>query len=136
MGRDYKTIKEDQKLPKAKLHNPDGKFAKGNPGGPGKACLYKDKIKYHDLLLKATTPEKFQKVAEKLLAQAQDGEPWAIKELLDRLMGKPKQFIEADLSSTNVDPQVIIGQVSILLGLDKEDDVIEIEPKQVESKDE
>lgn len=134
MPKDYQHFKEAHKS-KA-VRDPHGKFVKGNPGGPGAASLNKDRVRYNDILKNCATDEEFQKVAEKLLGKAQDGESWAIKELLDRLMGKPKQFIEADLTTTHVDPQIIIGQVSVLLGLTKEEEpVIELDQtkaKQIE----
>jgi hypothetical protein len=38
--------------------------------------------------------KKLRSAAEKLLALASAGEPWAVKELADRLDGKPKQTVE------------------------------------------
>ena len=39
-------------------------------------------------------------VADKFIAAASDGEAWAIKELGDRMDGKPHQSIVADISAT------------------------------------
>jgi hypothetical protein len=37
--------------------------------------------------------ERLRKAAEKLLDAAADGEPWAVKEIADRLDGKPAQSV-------------------------------------------
>lgn len=39
-------------------------------------------------------PKKLEKIVDKLLDQAQDGEAWAIKEVVDRLDGKAVQIQE------------------------------------------
>jgi hypothetical protein len=41
----------------------------------------------------AQDPQALRKAADKLLAMAADGEAWAVKELADRLDGKPAQAI-------------------------------------------
>ena len=53
-----------------------------------------------------------------LIACAKDGEPWAIKEIFDRLDGKAIQAVEADINETrHVDMTVTeqAGRVSALL---------------------
>ena len=121
------------------MHTPDGKFAKGNPGGKGAAILTKDKVRYGDILRKCVSDEDFKKVSAKLLERAVAGEPWAIRELMDRLMGKPKQFAEVDLSATYVDPKTIVNNVAILLGITEDgDEFIGIDKKeaaQIENKE-
>lgn len=44
--------------------------------------------------------KKLRSAAEKLLALASAGEPWAVKELADRLDGKPKQSVDAQVDAT------------------------------------
>ncbi len=64
-----------------------GRFANGNPGGPGNP----HGRRVADLraaLLDAVTPEDIHAVAKALVARAKAGEVPAIRELLDRLMGK------------------------------------------------
>ena len=64
-----------------------GRFAKGNPGGPGNP----HGRRVADLraaLLDAVTEADIRAVARSLVARAKAGEVPAIRELLDRLMGK------------------------------------------------
>jgi hypothetical protein len=64
-----------------------GRFANGNPGGPGNP----HGRRVADLraaLLDAVTPEDIYAVAKALVARAKAGEVAAIRELLDRVMGK------------------------------------------------
>lgn len=104
---------------------PDGKFAKGNRPGPGqgKGVLYKDRIRYADILRDCVTDEDFADVAKVLLSKAKAGEAFFVKELLDRLLGKPKQIAEVDVRQQNVDPRIVVEQISLILGItNKEDD--------------
>jgi len=39
-------------------------------------------------------PKKLEKIVDKLLDQAQEGEPWAVREVVDRLDGKAVQINE------------------------------------------
>ena len=54
------------------------------------------KPKHYDALRKhiVQNPEKLPKVVERLVDQAEAGEAWAVKELIDRLDGKAIQFQE------------------------------------------
>ena len=72
---------------------PGGRFAKGNAGGPGNP--YAKRIgELRAALLKALSDAEWQAVIDRLIKAAKDGESWAIRELLDRTLGKP---IDADL---------------------------------------
>lgn len=69
-------------------------FQKGNQHG-------KNQRKFHDMLNVALSDEKknpkaLRKIADKLISEAQKGEAWAIKELADRLDGKPAQMVVGD----------------------------------------
>ena len=141
MGADYQTKQKEIQVAQEKKewHTPDGKFKKGNPGGGGKAALYKDKIRYNDLLRKCVTDDEFKKVAAKLLEKAQEGEGWAIRELMDRLMGKPKQVAEVDITQNNIDPKTVINNIAILLGVsDDGEEFIQLdgsEPEKIDAKE-
>jgi Family of unknown function (DUF5681) len=73
----------------------------GNPGGgPGRP---KDKP-FNDLLRlilaendKKTKLRKLRVIADKLVNAAMAGEAWAIKEVIDRVDGKPTQAIDATI---------------------------------------
>lgn len=124
---------------KGELHDERGRFKVGNPGGVGNASVTKDRIRYQDLLRKACTDEKFYKVAEVLIQKAQAGQAWACKELFNRLMGQPKQFADIDIKQTNVDPKVIIQNITQILGLNEEgEEVYNVKKeniKEIEAKD-
>ncbi len=72
---------------------PGGRFTKGNRGGPGNPHA-QQVAKLRAAMLKAVTPAALNKVALALIAKAQDGDVPAIRELLDRSLGRP---VEADL---------------------------------------
>ena len=55
-----------------------------------KAKLFYDALRKHIV----QNPEKLPKVVERLVDQAEAGEAWAVKELIDRLDGKAIQFQE------------------------------------------
>jgi hypothetical protein len=100
-----------------------GRFLKGWKGGPGNAnAITPDRVRFGNILKNSVSDADFEKVAQVLLAQAQSGEPWAIKELLDRLLGKSKQVAEVDLTTHHVDPATVVTQIGIILGLNKEED--------------
>jgi hypothetical protein len=72
---------------------PDGRFAAGNKGGPGNPALQR----VHQLrtvLAECVSDRDFRTVVKKLLAQAKKGNIDAIKELLNRLLGKPPASLE------------------------------------------
>ena len=70
-----------------------GRFAAGNPGGPGNP-LGPQVARLRSALLRAVTEEDMRALIAKLLELAKGGNVQAIKEVLDRCLGKPQ---EADL---------------------------------------
>ena len=62
---------------------------------PGNQNAAKSRLFYDQLrkVLKQQ-PERLNKIAEKLIAEAEAGEAWAIKELIDRVDGKAIQAQE------------------------------------------
>ena len=70
-----------------------GRFAQGNAGGPGNPHAAQVG-QLRRALLDAVTAEDIRAIAAKLVEMAKDGNVAAIKELLDRTLGKPH---EADL---------------------------------------
>ena len=74
-------------------HGPDGRFTEGNAGGPGNPHARHVGM-LRSALLKAVTEEDMEAVIAKLIELAKGGEIRAIKELLDRALGRPQ---EADL---------------------------------------
>lgn len=72
-----------------------GRFCKGNPGGPGNPNVTR-LAQWRGALEVVVEPERLRRVVERLIEAAEAGEPWAVKELLDRTLGKPTQPIAAD----------------------------------------
>ena len=70
-----------------------GRFAAGNHFGRGNPHA-KKVASLRTALLAAIKPADIQKITTKLISQAKSGNMAAIKEILDRTIGKP---IEADL---------------------------------------
>ena len=74
-----------------------GRFLPGNPGGPGNP-MGRNVAVWRAALAGAVSADDVVAVTEKLLAAAKAGEPWAVRELLDRLLGKPNVQINASVS--------------------------------------
>tara|TARA_R110002111_G_scaffold189680_3_gene254956 strand:+ start:142 stop:468 length:327 start_codon:yes stop_codon:yes gene_type:complete len=70
-----------------------GRFASGNPGGPGNPHA-RQVNKLRTAMLNSVTEDDLKKVVKKLVNLAIDGNVPAAKEVLDRCLGKP---VEADL---------------------------------------
>jgi len=66
----------------------DGRFAKGNPGGPGNPNARRV-ARLREAMLKAATPEKLKKVLNRLIEKAIEGDVAAAKEVFERTVGKP-----------------------------------------------
>jgi hypothetical protein len=70
-----------------------GRFAPGNPGGPGNP-LAKRANQVRSLVLSQITREDIRAVVRKLLKKARAGNMAAIREVLDRCVGKSITFAE------------------------------------------
>lgn len=73
---------------------PNGRFARGNPGGPGNPHAA-TVAKLRAAILAAVTPEDIDAIIRALVHRAKGGDMAAIRELLDRAIGKPT---DADLA--------------------------------------
>jgi hypothetical protein len=69
-----------------------GKFAPGNKGGPGNPFAARVNA-WRTQLAEALSDQEFAGVIQALIQAATAGEPWAVREVLDRSLGKP---VEAD----------------------------------------
>ena len=87
-------------------------MANGKPGAPlGNNNATKNKI-WDDVLRRAITQDdgiRLRQAAETLLTKASEGEPWAIKELADRLDGKAIQAI------ANEDGSPLLSGIAVTL---------------------
>ena len=81
----------------------------GKPGAPiGNNNNKKGKL-FYDALRVALIQEdrkKLRNITDKLVKSAEDGEPWAIKEIMDRIDGKPVNTTE--LSGTDNTPLKLV----------------------------
>ena len=79
-----------------------GRFATGNQGGPGNPHA-STVAKLRSELLAAVTTEDLQAVMQSLIEKAIQGNVGAIKELLDRICGKPKIALEVKQETRSAD---------------------------------
>jgi len=66
----------------------NGRFAKGNPGGPGNPRA-KQVALVRSMLLDAVTEDDIRAIVQTLVQKAKDGDVAAARELLNRVFGKP-----------------------------------------------
>ena len=74
-----------------------GKFAKGNPGSPGRKPRAVEEA-YLKAIVRAMPQKDWRVVLEKVKQLAMRGERWAVEFYADRLMGKPVQAVTAEHS--------------------------------------
>ena len=68
-------------------------------GQPGNQNAAKQRMFYDKLRLVLTQePHRLRSIAEQLVKKAEEGEPWAIKELIDRVDGKAHQAVALENS--------------------------------------
>ena len=90
-----------------------GQFAEGNPGGPGNP----HGRRVADLraaLLDAVTEADIRAVAKALVARAKSGEVPAIRELLDRLVGRPLPVDQVEPVAFQVSPELAARALEII----------------------
>jgi len=63
-----------------------------------KGKLFQEKLR----MILSQEPHRARQVAEVLISKAEEGEPWAIKELMDRIDGKAVQSTTLEDASGNV----------------------------------
>jgi len=71
----------------------NGKFIKGNGGGPGRPNKQREG-RYYDVLITTVTFERWKKIVLKAAEQAERGDQAARKWLADYLIGAPVQRTE------------------------------------------
>lgn len=86
-------MSQSRKTPFGDGRGPGGRFAKGNPGGPGNPLGGKVS-KLRAALVRAVTEEDIRAIAGRLVQDAREGDLGATRELLLRTLGRP---VEADL---------------------------------------
>jgi len=74
----------------------NGRFLKGWAGGPGRPAGCQQ-IAWREAVAAAVTIRDIEEIVIVLMGQAKKGEPWAVKEFLDRVIGKAVQpILQAD----------------------------------------
>src|SRR5262245_7238694 len=73
----------------------DGRFAKGNPGGPGNPFA-REVAALRTLLVQRVTRGDVEAVADQLIEQARDGDLVAIRLLLLYVLGRPAAAVDPD----------------------------------------
>src|SRR5213076_864021 len=76
-------------------HEPNGRFARGNPGGPGNPFA-RQVAKLRQVILNRLTEEDLLAITEALLAKAKEGSVGAAKLLLAYGIGKPASAPDPD----------------------------------------
>lgn len=84
-----------KRKPKKIVRGAGGKFAKGNQSGSGNPVT-KQIHDYRAALMAVVSFDRLKRIVEALAKKAEKGEPWAVKEILDRTMGKPVQPLSSD----------------------------------------
>ena|SRR3990172_2127122 len=74
-----------------------GRFVKGNPGGKGNPRA-KQVADLRRTLLSAVTDDDLRRIVRMLIDKAVGGDVAAAREVLDRMLGKPKATVEADVN--------------------------------------
>lgn len=73
-----------------------GRFLAGNAGGPGNPHAASVGL-WRKALIDAVSPADLDGVLKALIEKAKAGEGWAVRELLDRCLGRPKQMTELQI---------------------------------------
>ncbi len=96
------------------VRDKNGRFVKGNGGGPGRPKKERE-VEYYRILQFRCTPDRWQKIIDKALEQAERGDAAARKWLADYLIGPPVERKEV----TGADGGDVI--VKIISGVTYED---------------
>jgi len=74
-------------------HDARGRFTPGNPGGPGNPYV-RAVASWRNAFVRMVSLGDLEAVIRVLVATAKAGEPWAVREVLDRCLGKARQAEE------------------------------------------
>lgn len=89
----------------------NGRFLKGNTGGPGNPQLQR-LGEWQGAFREAITVDDMKTIALQLVAAAKSGEPWAVKEFLDRTLGKAPQPVAIGGMGESMSFTLKIGELS------------------------
>ena len=90
-----------------------GRFAKGNPGGPGNP--YGRRLaEIRSVLMSAVSDDDLRAIASMLVEKAKGGDVMAAREVLDRMLGKAKVSIESEPQASRTPDQIKANIVALL----------------------
>lgn len=75
-----------------------GRFAKGNPGGPGNP-YGRVVARWRELFHEAVTEEDFRAIISAMVQKAKEGDMVAAREILNRLAGRPPEALDPERKS-------------------------------------
>jgi hypothetical protein len=94
--------------------NGSGRFAKGNPGGPGNPHARRVS-ELRSVLLGKISDQDLAQIVDTLLAKAKGGDLLAIREVLDRTLGKPTLQIEANVCAEDTKEPATMDRMALSL---------------------
>ncbi len=86
---------DPQPIPTANGRDTGGRFAKGNPGGPGNP-FYRKQAEFRRAVLELFTPEDVMSLLRVMLALGRNGDVAAAKVFLEYVVGKPHKAPDPD----------------------------------------
>lgn len=108
-----------------------GQFVKGYEGGPGRPGN-KFAQQFRQDLLKSATPERRQELIERLwkMAMGEDApcteddktwaaQRWAMQQILDRILGKPKETVAIQTETARGDPFGVLKDAEVVSAVDR-----------------
>jgi hypothetical protein len=78
-----------------------GRFGRGNPGGPGNPFARRS-AQIRSLFLESVTDDDLRAIIAKLVEMAKGGDLAAIRELLDRMLGKPLSAVAVAIAADSI----------------------------------
>ena len=91
-----------------------GRFAPGNPGGPGNPEARRV-ARFRRAFLKTVTPADVEAVIQVLIDHAKKGEPWAVREVLDRAIGKPAVSVTVEAHAADRPRTYVVPPPRVLI---------------------
>jgi hypothetical protein len=70
-----------------------------------KGVMFKDKLR----LILTQEPHRLRAIADTLIKKAEEGEPWAVKEIMDRMDGKAHQAVSVE----NADGSPLLSGIQV-----------------------
>lgn len=81
------------------LRDKQGRFIKGQTGNPKGRPRRAIEERYLRRLRRAVNSEEWDAILEKVKSEAKKGEKWAVEFLAHYLIGKPTEYVNADVTS-------------------------------------